>query len=55
MTRLAAIARALWPLKPANAARRLARHGARQQRELVKATARQMRKDMGLPPLRALK
>jgi hypothetical protein len=55
MTRLAAIARALWPFKPANAARRLALHGARQQRELVKATAREMRERMGLPPLRALK
>jgi hypothetical protein len=45
----------LWPLNTTSAARRLAQHGARQQRELVKATARQMRKDMGLPPLRALK
>jgi hypothetical protein len=45
----------LWPFKPETAARRLARHGARQQRELVKATARAMRERMGLPPLRALK
>jgi hypothetical protein len=45
----------LWPFKPTSAARRLARHGARQQRELVKATARQMREDMGLPPLKALR
>jgi hypothetical protein len=55
MTRLAAIARRLWPFKPANAARRLALHGARQHREHVKATARKMREDMGLAPLRALK
>lgn len=52
--RLSLLAR-LWPFKPGNAGRRLARHGARQQRELVKATARQMRKDLGLPPLRALR
>lgn len=45
----------LWPFKPTSAARRLARHGARQQRELVKAVARQMRKDMGLPPSKALR
>jgi hypothetical protein len=44
-----------WPFKPASAGRRLAKHGARQQRERVKAVARQMRKDMGLPPLRGLK
>jgi hypothetical protein len=55
MTRLAALARALWLFKPETAARRLAQHGARQQRELVKATARQMRKDMGLPPMDALR
>ena len=45
----------LWPFKPTSAARRLARHGARQQREFVKATARQMRAEMGLPPLKALR
>jgi hypothetical protein len=36
-------------------ARRLAAQGRRQQRERVKATTRQMREDMGLPPLEALR
>jgi hypothetical protein len=45
----------LWPFNTTSAGRRLSQHRARQQRELVKATARQMREDMGLPPLRALK
>jgi hypothetical protein len=44
-----------WPFKPASAARHLAKHGARQQREHVKAVARQMREDLGLPPLKALR
>jgi hypothetical protein len=45
----------LWPFKPTSAARRLARHGARQQRELVKATARQMCIDMGREIPKALR
>lgn len=45
----------LWPFKPESAARTLARHGARQQRERVREKTRQMREEMGLPPLKALR
>lgn len=45
----------LTTLAASYAARRLSRHGHQTQRELVKAKARQMRADLGLPPLRALR
>lgn len=40
----------LWPFRKANPARELALIGAQQRREIVKATARQMREQMGLAP-----
>lgn len=40
------------------AARRLGKHGSylrtKRNRDFIRSTARQMRKDMGLPPLKAL-
>lgn len=40
---------------PADAARELSAHARVAARERVKARARAMREDMGLPPLRALR
>jgi len=38
-----------------NPARELALRGHRQRREKIRAVTRQMREDMGLPPLEALR
>ncbi|MDB5584284.1 MAG: hypothetical protein JWR80_9460 [Bradyrhizobium sp.] len=54
MNRIRTIVSSLFSLSPSRAARALALLGHIQQRELVKAKARQLRNETGLPPHPAL-